>query len=208
MPKDQPGLNKLESSGPEKKDVKKDRKSSVLLPVAITFLVAAVLCGGGVYLWQDWENNNNGSKKENPYNSYQQRIDGLEKQAKDKKDELTEKTKQLKDKESQEVKLPVVTYERAGLLDTTEKSKLKTKLLNPYFDYYNEKEMTYIAVVVTVPENAGEQYSVVAVHKDGGYQGFLFGKRGEDYDYWKPECMEECKYTDKFKEKYPEIVGE
>ena len=197
----------LKGSTPER-DFKKPKKFSIVLPVTITFLVAAVLCGGSVYLWYEREAHNFNSQKESLYDSYQKRITELKKQSQENKKELEEKSKKLTDQEANQVKLPVVTYERAGLLDTTEKGKLKTKLLDPFLDYHNEKEMTYIAVIVTVPENVGEQYSVTAVHKNGGNVGFLFGKRGEDFDFWKPDCMEECEYTDEFKEKYPEIVGQ
>jgi len=182
--------------------------SSIIIPTLITFLVTAIIFGGGVYLWHEWETNNFNYQKENPYDAYQKRIDGLEKKTTESEEELQEKSQQLDDQKANQVKLPVVTYEREGLLDTTEKGKLKTKLLDPFLDYYNEKEITYVAVIVTAPENVGESYSVTAVHKNGGNAGFLFGKRGEDFDFWKPECMEGCEYSEKFKKKYPEIIGQ
>lgn len=103
--------------------------------------------------------------------------------------------------------LPVVSYSREGLLERMENSeqerkKLREKLINPFSDYYSEG---LIAIHIEVPENTGEQYAVTAIFANGGTISFIFGQKGESFDYWKPDCMGECQFSDEFKEKYPEI---
>ncbi|MFH1425837.1 MAG: hypothetical protein ABIG66_00175 [Candidatus Kerfeldbacteria bacterium] len=108
--------------------------------------------------------------------------------------------------------LPVIVYERAGLLnDTTEgqleKQQLEKKLINPYVDYKaEESDNILVTLDIIVPENVGEEYEVLAIFENGGTEGFLFGEREGDYDYWQPDCMDACEFSDEYKAKYPEVV--
>lgn len=113
------------------------------------------------------------------------------------------------------VKFPIVQYERPGLLFGTEKGEkelknLEEKLIAPMSDYYNEKEIKLVAILITIPTEIGETYEVstIAVPNSSGSGGFLFGKRELDYGYWKPECMGPCDFSEFFKNKYPQIVKE
>lgn len=111
------------------------------------------------------------------------------------------------------VKFPIVQYERHGLLFGTEKGekelkKLEEKLISPLTDYYNEKEIKLIAIIITIPTDIGIPYDVNTVSVPGvGSGGFIFGKRELDYDFWKPECMGPCEFSELFKKKYPQIVN-
>ncbi|GBE17204.1 hypothetical protein BMS3Abin15_01041 [bacterium BMS3Abin15] len=107
-----------------------------------------------------------------------------------------------------DLELPVVVYERPGLLTPAEKTNLEKKMVNPFFAYYNEEEINYVTMSVEVPINPGEAYSVLAIYKNGGSMGFLFGERGGDYDYWEPECMNDCPFSDAFRAQYPQIAGD
>lgn len=113
----------------------------------------------------------------------------------------------------EELDLPVVVYGRSGFLHSTEegmaeKEVLERKLVQPYIDYYNEDEIDLIALRILVPLEIGEAYTVLGIFGDGVVEEFLFGVREGEYDYWEPVCMGECEYSDAFRAKYPEIVGE
>lgn len=112
------------------------------------------------------------------------------------------------------IKFPIVVYSRAGLLNNTlegraEKKKLEEKLVSPYTDYNNEDGINLVALYITVPQSIGEEYSVVGIfgsEKQYGTEEFSFGKREREYEYWQPDCMGPCKYSDAFKARYPQIV--
>jgi hypothetical protein len=79
-------------------------------------------------------------------------------------------------------------------------------MVNPFFDYNNEAEYRYIAMVIEVPTDVGEAYIVTAITKTGGNEGFMFGARETDFGWWQPTCMDTCVFSDAFAVKYPEIV--
>lgn len=196
----------MEEKNKQEAKVKPKKKSRAFLAAVITFFLSAVIFGGSVYLWQEWESNGLNGQEEKSLQAYLKGLDELQTKIKE-KDIIIKKQKEEQEvNKAEEVKLPVITYERAGLLTAEAKSELEQKLINPFLDYYNEKETTYITLVITVPRDTGEQYEVTAVHKDGSYLGFLFGARDEEYDWWAPECMDPCEFSDAYKEKYPDVV--
>ena len=105
--------------------------------------------------------------------------------------------------------LPVVSYSRAGLLTETDKIDLEEKFIEPFIDYYKDMEEILISMDIIVPINAGEEYEITTLFISGDYnprQEFSFGAKEENYDYWAPECMNECEFSPMFREKYPQIV--
>lgn len=105
---------------------------------------------------------------------------------------------------------PLVFYEREGLIDNAVKTQFKNKLIDPMTDYYgdtnNANEGHLINIVIEVPENVGDEYIVSAYFLEGYHQGFLYGVRGENLDWWLPMCMEYCTFSAAYEAKYPEIV--
>lgn len=121
------------------------------------------------------------------------------------------KPSEIKKTGLENVKFPIVQYERPGLLLSNEKElkNLEEKLITPITDYYNEKEINLIAIIITIPTEIGAPYEVDTVSVPGvGTPSFLFGKRELDYGYWTPECMGPCDFSEFFKNKYPQIVEE
>ncbi|MDP3970950.1 MAG: hypothetical protein Q8P90_04590 [bacterium] len=107
---------------------------------------------------------------------------------------------------NQDIELPVVVYSRDGLLSVVDKAQLEIKLINPYVDYQADSEYILVSMMIEVPEQIGEPYSVDAIFAGGISEGFLFGQHGEDYNFWFPSCMYECSFTDEYRLKYPEVV--
>lgn len=164
-----------------------DQKKISLPIFLISLIFVALAAGGGMYWWQ-------------------QRVG----------DERIESPAVIKDRPTVEDKtpqpqptcptLPIVTFKRAGLLTDTERKNLETKLINPYVDY--AKPQGLVALLITVPERAGEAYEVDAIYKTSGIQGLLFGQRERTYGYWLPDCgpTGTCELTKEFIQKYPQIV--
>ena len=127
--------------------------------------------------------------------------------------EPEEKVEEVVMKEPQsselELNLPVVVYEREGLLTDEMRQEVEKKIIDPYFDYHNADEIDFIVMLIEVlPESDNYLYIVKAISKDGVYQGFVYGTRGEALDYYVPECMGPCPFSDEYKKKYPHVVNE
>ena len=104
----------------------------------------------------------------------------------------------------QNVQLPVIVYEPSGLFSVDDKQDLTNKIVNPFFDYNNETEINFIAMIID--KNQSGEYGFLAIHKNGGYNSQVVTKQGSKFDYWYPECMEVCQFSESYKQKYPEVV--
>lgn len=102
--------------------------------------------------------------------------------------------------------LPVVSFEAPGAFTDQEKFSLQQKLVNPYFDYNNDKGIQMIAIVISPSKTAGYLYEIYAISKTGGYESFLWGTPDQPLEYWVPGCMGPCKISAKFAKKYPYIA--
>lgn len=115
----------------------------------------------------------------------------------------------IEDTKQPELDLPVVVYEREGLLTDEMRQETEEKIIDPYFDYHNADEIDFIVMLIEVlPESDNYLYTVKAIGKDGLYHGFLHGTRGEALEYYVPECMGACPFSDEYKAKYPHVVAE
>ena len=105
--------------------------------------------------------------------------------------------------------LPVISYSRAGLLTDSDRLDIEEKLIEPFVDYYKDMEETLISMDIVVPMNDGEEYEITTLFILDDFtprQEFSFGIKGENYDYWIPECMNGCEFSPAFTAKYPQIV--
>ncbi len=104
-----------------------------------------------------------------------------------------------------------VVFEAEGSFTPVEKTELTKKVVNPLVDYYADQEAGYL-VSLTIAHNTQESrdnypYQGKAIFKGGGNSGFLVTKLGTGVDWWFPECMGACPYTDTYRAKYPEVVA-
>ncbi len=111
--------------------------------------------------------------------------------------------------ELDDIIFPVVSFHGAG--SKKEKDELMKKVINPYIDYNNEKSIEVITISLTFPANIEDYHEFSAIYKNSGSEGFIFReskgqKNARTYDYWKPECLGECEFTDTFKAKHPQTV--
>jgi len=105
----------------------------------------------------------------------------------------------------------VVVFEAEGSFSQTEKDEIKSKIINPYIDYYAEiPDQTLLTVTIAKNSLASKEtypYSAKTIFKSGGNSGFLIMKQGTGVAWWVPECMNGCNLSTAFKEKYPEIAA-
>lgn len=108
--------------------------------------------------------------------------------------------------------MPAV-FNPSGAFSPVEKSEIQKKIIEPYrtYHYYMPSELGSVPVSMMIEKIGPEKVSVhgyaysATVVWTTGTEGWLFGKNGI-VDYWRPECMGECPYSDEFKEKYPYLV--
>lgn len=105
---------------------------------------------------------------------------------------------------------PVVVFEAQGSISATDLSELKARVTNPYVDYHAEATPgTLVSLTVSPnlqPSKTTYPYQASAVYKNGGNEGFLISKNAGHIDWWRPECINGCVFSDAFKAKYPETV--
>lgn len=106
--------------------------------------------------------------------------------------------------------LPVVVFIPGGLFSDLERASLREKLVNPYFDFNNtDSKVTKVAMLIEKYEPLpahGYRYNVEILGKGSIYEGFLFGQ-SSPIEWWKPECLGGCVFTDEYKVKYPNVVN-
>lgn len=175
------------------------------LSIIITIVITALFTGGGVYYWQNSRNTQESQAQNNKIQSLENTISNLEKNAINPEDIEAE----IIAPECPDYNLPALSFGRAGLLTETEKTILEEKLINPFIDYYKDMPEELISMDIMVPANPGEKYKITAIFQYENFtprQEFIFGAREADYDYWAPECMNECEFSEAFRAKYPQIV--
>lgn len=195
------------------KPIEQVQGSKKIWIIAISIILTAIIVGGGIYLWRR-------SSLEAAEQKFHQQIVQLQNQVSDLQKENTDlksiqqSNSSIPSETTADIQFPVVVYGRPGLLNNTqaglaEKKILEQKLVHPFTDYYNEDGVNLVAMYITIPQNIGEQYSVVAIfgsEKKYGTHQFGFGAREQEYDYWEPGCMGPCDFSESFKAKYPQIV--
>lgn len=102
----------------------------------------------------------------------------------------------------------VVVYTPSGLFSEAEKTELGQKLIAPFLEFNLENDTRYLTVDITkhdpLPDH-GYRYEVDAIGEGGLYTAFLFGS-SDPLEWWIPDCLDGCTFSESFSEAYPEIV--
>ena len=182
-------------------------KTPLLVTAAISSLITAVFVGG-IFLSRQATLS---SKAERSESTLSQQLSEAQNKLSDAQKTITEleETNQTLAKNGMSgVTFPVVVYDRQGLLIDADKSKIEERLIAPYTDYYKDLNRPLVAISIEVPEKVGEPFIASGIFggEYTGTEGFIFGEREGNIDYWIPTCMGPCPLTDEFKTKYPEIT--
>lgn len=114
------------------------------------------------------------------------------------------------DKNSSNTSSEIVIYVPPLDSNTIVKEQLQQKIISPYLDYFRETEGGGFVVSMTLSQNLSPNstvypYKIDIVYSNKGHNDFLVKQTNNVIDWWVPECMD-CKFSDSFVNKYPEIV--
>lgn len=182
--------------------------------VWVIFIVAILLIissGTGVYFWQEKIIAKNNSDHEKALLESQKEKLDLEKELKDSQEQLISLA--AANSNDSQLKLPVIQF-TPDTFSQDEKNELTEKVINPYVDYEKElQKMNLISIQIekyTEEEISKQTYArymyKIDVIMETGHSGWLEREKGKNIDYWIPECMDECSFSESFKAKYPEVI--
>src|SRR3989344_6332928 len=106
---------------------------------------------------------------------------------------------------------PIVVFESGGTISREDKYEINKKISDPLIDYYYDQNGKGYIIAVSIAKNSNDSdgsypYSIKAIFRDGATYGTLIKKGTSGLDWWYPECVNSCSFSDSFKKKYPEIV--
>jgi hypothetical protein len=107
---------------------------------------------------------------------------------------------------------PIVVFEPSGVFSDEAKQEITEKLIDPMVDY---QPNIFAAIHIEVYSQdkfvggAGDdKYIVTTIGRSdsGGNGGFLYGSKKKGLDYWVPECLDTCEFSEEYSQKHPEVV--
>ncbi len=106
---------------------------------------------------------------------------------------------------------PVIIIQGEANLDPKDARDLRERIVNPYVDYFKDTHKNDVLVSLKIETNTNASvsaypYKAEAITKNGVNEGFLISNVLGQIDWWYPECLGKCGFTDEFKTKYPEIT--
>ncbi|MBM3209422.1 hypothetical protein FJZ40_03985 [Candidatus Shapirobacteria bacterium] len=117
-------------------------------------------------------------------------------------------------RKTEKLSFPIVVFEPplSTREYTKEREELQKKVVNPYIDYNRDTNgddyLVSLLIQLQHNENIKKEYpySLIAIYKnDGAGWESLIQKDGV-LSWWIPTCMD-CKFSEDFKSKYPEIIA-
>ncbi len=104
---------------------------------------------------------------------------------------------------------PVVVFDPSGLFSPSLKEQMQQRIINPYLDYSDNGQNT-VSITIAVNNIASTKdkypYTMQAIGENGATFGMAISLTNGNVNYWTPECMGPCNFSESFKAKYPEIV--
>lgn len=104
---------------------------------------------------------------------------------------------------------PVVVFEAEGSFSPSDKNSIQKKIIDPFIDFYTPLQKI-VSITISPNTNASKDmypFLFSAIYASGGNTGFVISKTNGEVNWFIPECMNGCQFTDAFKSKYPEIVS-
>jgi hypothetical protein len=106
----------------------------------------------------------------------------------------------------------LVEYTPDESFNPMDKMQLATKYAQPISEYYitqPENKVSKIQFTENTNDTTGEYpFNAKIIFENGAISEQLIKKTYEEIEYWKPECLNGCNFTEEFKAKYPTIVEE
>jgi len=106
--------------------------------------------------------------------------------------------------------IPVVVFQAAGSFSDAEENQLRQRVVQPFVMYYAElaEHPTLVSFSLEKTDGiAGYPYSADAIFEGGVTAGFLISNNSAPVDWWFPDCLGPCPFSDAFRAAYPEIIA-
>lgn len=179
--------------------------SSIITVILVLVIVG--LTGVSVYFWQNYEK----VKALNEYISANKPVaENLPKTtgADKKTDEKPIAPAPTPTPNQDNKNTPVVVYSPNGQFTAQEILELKNRFIQPFTDWNADNKISTVSIEIEKPNPpiSGYKYKVSYINQGGSNGGFLYGT-STPLEWWLPECLNGCKFTENFKAKYPEIVA-
>lgn len=112
--------------------------------------------------------------------------------------------------ESELQEAPVVVIQAEGAYPPQDVLEIKERIIAPFLDYKKEVQpgqlVSFSISQNTQPSKDVYPYLADAIFKNGGNEGFVIGKTNGHINWYVPECMGGCQFSEEFSLTYPEIV--
>ena len=109
---------------------------------------------------------------------------------------------------SMPVSKPAVVFQPGGSFDAQTKSQIQARVIDPFIDFHIDEPIASIRIETnTKSDPILFPYLFDAIFTSGANTGFVITKTDGQINWFVPECMNNCQFSDAFKAKYPEIVS-
>lgn len=105
---------------------------------------------------------------------------------------------------------PTITFDPDKEISSDDKDALQSRVIDPFLEYYRTLANSGQVTSITIKKaSAGSYpYSFEAKFNTGVQNNFVVSRSDDgSIDWWLPECLIQCPFTDEFKTKFPEIVA-
>ncbi|HLB51551.1 hypothetical protein A3F07_01455 [candidate division WWE3 bacterium RIFCSPHIGHO2_12_FULL_38_15] len=190
-----------------------DNNKSKDIRITLTTILLIVLIGTAVHFWQNYEKSKTSNTELLVQNTIEEdkfienNVAGITSTSLDPAAAPESSQAESLDMASSSDVETEVVFVPSGLFTEEEKSDLNNKLIEPFLDFQKDSNILTLTLEIEKSslEDAGYKYKISYINKGGSNGGMLFGLNSP-LEWWLPDCLNGCIFSDSFKEKYPEIV--
>jgi len=107
---------------------------------------------------------------------------------------------------------PVVVFDAAGSFSDSEEDQIRTRGVNPFIAFHQDIEGQADIVSMTISHSSGtlanHPYGADAIFANGAHSSFLIKTTEGVVDWYLPDCLGDCPFSESFRANYPEIVSQ
>lgn len=102
-----------------------------------------------------------------------------------------------------------ITIDAELSLPPQDVTEITTRNINPFLDWQKDQHQKVTLIkVVKNGNSATYPYKFEYAMASGANGGYLIPRKDGHLDWFMPECLNVCSFTDSFKAKYPEIISQ
>ncbi len=102
----------------------------------------------------------------------------------------------------------VIVMEPQTAFSQIQRDEITAKFVAPFIDYSQVTPPEVATIHITMPTKKADTWEVFVVFKDGTYTNFFYGNSKDSaQSWWIPTCEGNCKLSEQFSLRYPEIAA-